>query len=256
MTEILASLSRLQDFQNVLDIALVSLVFYILLRFFHGTQAVQLLRGILLIALATAIVSQISDLSAFNWLLGQSMNVILVAIPVIFQPELRRALERVGRSAPLFGRRADNTGTQSVISEVVKAVEQLVQRRHGALIVFEGTTGLNDVAVHGVTLNAEITADLLTTIFFPNTALHDGAVVIRRDRVIAASCVLPLSENELSDKQMGTRHRAALGIAEQTDALTIVISEERGSVSVAQNGRILRVEIGVLRTILSNFYRV
>jgi diadenylate cyclase len=184
------------------------------------------------------------------------MNVILVAIPVIFQPELRRALERVGRSAPLFGRRADNTGTQSVISEVVKAVEQLVQRRHGALIVFEGTTGLNDVAVHGVTLNAEITAELLTTIFFPNTALHDGAVVIRRDRVIAASCVLPLSENELSDKQMGTRHRAALGIAEQTDALTIVISEERGSVSVAQNGRILRVEIGVLRTILSNFYRV
>ena len=256
MTQILASLSRLQDIQNLFDIALVALVFYFLLRFFHGTQAVQLLRGILLIALATAVVSQLSDLTAFNWLLNQSMSVMLVAIPVIFQPELRRALERVGRSAPLFGRRIDNTGTQSVINEIVKAVEQLVQKRHGALIVFEGATGLNDVAVRGVSLNAEITAELLTTIFFPNTALHDGAVIIRRERVIAASCVLPLSEHELSDKQMGTRHRAALGIAEQTDALTIVISEERGSVSVAQNARILRVETGVLRTVLSNFYRV
>ncbi len=255
MTDILASLGRLQDVQNLLDVVLVSLVFYILLRFFRGTQAVQLLRGILLIALAAAVVSQMTDLTAFNWLLSQSMNVILVAIPVIFQPELRRALERVGRSAPLLGRRADNTGTQRVISEVVKAVEQLAQRKHGALIVFEGATGLGEVTGRGVLINAEVTAELLTTIFFPNTALHDGAVVLRGERIIAASCVLPLTERELTDNQMGTRHRAALGVTEQSDALTIVVSEETAAISVARNGRILRIDSGILRTILSDFYR-
>lgn len=255
MTDILASLGRLQDVQNLLDVVLVSLVFYILLRFFRGTQAVQLLRGILLIALAAAVVSQMTELTAFNWLLNQSMNVILVAIPVIFQPELRRALERVGRSAPLLGRRTDNTGTQRVISEVVKAVEQMAQRKQGALIVFEGATGLGEVTDRGVLVNAEVTAELLTTIFFPNTALHDGAVVLRGERIIAASCVLPLTERELVDNQMGTRHRAALGMTEQSDALTIVVSEETGTISVARNGRILRIESGILRSILSDFYR-
>lgn len=255
MTEILASLSRLQDIQNVLDVALVSLIFFVLLRFFRGTQAVQLLRGVLLITLVTAIVSQATDLTAFNWLLSRSMNVILVAIPIIFQPELRRALERVGRSAPfLLGRRTDNTGIQQVISETVKAVEQLAQRKHGGLIVFEGETGLGEIISRGVSIQGEITAELMTTIFFPNTALHDGAVVVQGDRIVAASCVLPLSDGDL-DNQMGTRHRAALGVTEESDALAIVISEERGTVSVAQNGRILRVESGTLRTVLSRFYQ-
>ena len=174
---------------------------------------------------------------------------------VIFQPELRRALERVGRSAPLLGRRTDNTGTQRVISEVVKAVEQMAQRKQGALIVFEGATGLGEVTDRGVLVNAEVTAELLTTIFFPNTALHDGAVVLRGERIIAASCVLPLTERELVDNQMGTRHRAALGMTEQSDALTVVVSEETGTISVARNGRILRIESGILRSILSDFYR-
>ena len=208
-----------------------------------------------MIALAAAVVSQMTELTAFNWLLNQSMNVILVAIPVIFQPELRRALERVGRSAPLLGRRTDNTGTQRVISEVVKAVEQMAQRKQGALIVFEGATGLGEVTDRGVLVNAEVTAELLTTIFFPNTALHDGAVVLRGERIIAASCVLPLTERELVDNQMGTRHRAALGMTEQSDALTVVVSEETGTISVARNGRILRIESGILRSILSDFYR-
>lgn len=254
MTEILASLNRLQDIQNLLDVALVSLIFFVLLRFFRGTQAVQLLRGILLITLITAIISQATNLIAFNWLLNKSMSVILLAIPIIFQPELRRALERVGRSAPWLGRRTDNAGTQRVISEIAKAVEQLAQRKHGALLVFEGDTGLGEVTVRGVILNAEVTAELLATIFFPNTALHDGAVIIRGERIIAAGCVLPLSDGDL-DNQLGTRHRAALGITEQSDALVIVVSEERGTVSVAQNGRILRVESGTLRTVLSRFYR-
>jgi diadenylate cyclase len=122
------------------------------------------------------------------------------------------------------------------------------------LLVFEGDTGLGEVTIRGVSLNAEVTAELLATIFFPNTALHDGAVIIRGERIVAASCVLPLSDGDL-DNQLGTRHRAAIGITEQSDALAIVVSEERGTVSAAQNGRILRVESGTLRTVLSRFYR-
>ena len=137
----------------------------------------------------------------------------------------------------------------------MKAVEQMAQRKQGALIVFEGATGLGEVTDRGVLVNAEVTAELLTTIFFPNTALHDGAVVLRGERIIAASCVLPLTERELVDNQMGTRHRAALGMTEQSDALTVVVSEETGTISVARNGRILRIESGILRSILSDFYR-
>ncbi|MCL4863032.1 MAG: diadenylate cyclase CdaA [Caldilineaceae bacterium] len=254
-TDILASLNRITSVANLLDIALVSLVFYGLLRLFRGTQAVQLLRGVLVIALAAAVMSQAVQLTAFNWLLRNSTPFILVAIPVIFQPELRRALERVGRSTPFLTRRLENTTTQNVINQVIKAVEQLSQRRHGALIVFEKSTGLSDITDLGVQLNAEVSAEALTTIFFPNTALHDGAVVIRDDRILAAGCVLPLTQRILPDHQMGTRHRAAIGVTEQTDALTIVISEETGNVSVARNGRIARTELNLARSILSDFYR-
>jgi diadenylate cyclase len=254
-TDLIASLSRVTSFTNLLDVALVSLIFYGLLRLFRGTQAVQLLRGVLVLALAAAIMSQAVQLTAFNWMLSNSAPFILVAIPVIFQPELRRALERVGRSAPLLTRRAENTTTQNMINEIVQAIEQLSQRRHGGLIVFEGATGLSDITDLGVQLNAEVTAELLTTIFFPNTALHDGAVVIRGDRIIAASCVLPLTQRNLPDHQMGTRHRAAIGVTEQTDALSIVVSEETGNISVARNGRILRMESNLVRTILSEFYK-
>ena len=253
--DILASLGRVTNLTNLIDIALVSLVFFGLLRLFRGTQAVQLLRGILVIALAAAVMSQLVQLTAFNWLLRNSTPFILVAIPVIFQPELRRALERVGRSAPFLTRRAENTTTQNVISQVIRSVEQLSQRRHGALIVFEGSTGLSDITDLGVQLNAEVTAELLTTIFFPNTALHDGATVIRGDRILAASCVLPLTQRTLSDHQLGTRHRAAIGVTEQTDALSLVVSEETGNISVARNGRIIRMELNLVRTLLSDFYK-
>jgi diadenylate cyclase len=253
--DILASLGRVTNITNLIDIALVSLVFFGLLRLFRGTQAVQLLRGILVIALAAAVMSQAVQLTAFNWLLRNSTPFILVAIPVIFQPELRRALERVGRSAPFLTRRVENTTTQNVISQVIRSVEQLAQRRHGALIVFEGSTGLSDITDLGVQLNAEVTAELLTTIFFPNTALHDGATVIRGDRILAASCVLPLTQRTLSDHQLGTRHRAAIGVTEQTDALSLVVSEETGNISVARNGRIIRMELNLVRTLLSDFYK-
>ena len=254
-SNILASLNRLNQLTNLLDVALVSLIFYGLLRLLRGTRAVQLLRGIVVIVLAAAVVSQTIQLTAFTWLLRNSTNVLLVALPVIFQPELRRALERVGRSAPFLTRRGADTSIQLLVNQVVKGVEQLAQKRHGALLVFEGATGLGEITDSGIPLNAGVTAELLTTIFFPNTALHDGAVVVRHDQVIAASCVLPLTQRELGDNQMGTRHRAAIGITEESDALSVVVSEETGHVSVARNGRILRIDSDRLRPILSEFYK-
>lgn len=255
MTEILLSLGRLQDWRNILDVALVALIFYGVLQLFRGTQAVQLLRGMLVIVVATALVNQIVQLTAFRWLIGNTAAIVLFAIPVIFQPELRRALERVGRTAPLLVRRTDNTTTQQLISEVVKAVEQMSDRRTGALIVFEGATGLAEFIDRGVAVDGEVNAELLTTIFFPNTALHDGAVIITGNRIAAASCVLPLTQRELADSQLGTRHRAAIGVTEQADALSVVVSEETGAISVARNGRLLRIDAGRLRTLLSDFYR-
>ncbi len=220
MSEILLSLSRLQDWRNLVDIALVSVIFYVLLQLFRGTQAVQLLRGILVISLIAAIINQMVQLTAFKWLLANSAAVVLVAIPVIFQPELRRALERVGRSAPLLMRRSDDAVSQRVINEVIIAVEQMSERRTGALIVFEGTTGLGEFISRGVPLDAEVTSELLTTVFFPNTALHDGAVIIRGDRIVAAACVLPLAELIVSDTHLGTRHRAAVG-SDRTGGCTV-----------------------------------
>ncbi len=255
MSEILAYLSNLSDPRNLLDIALVSLIIYLLLRLFQGTQAVALVRGVLLIVLVTAILSQTFDLVAFNWMLSWAGPLLLVALPVIFQPELRRALERVGRTMPLFVRRQDNTVTQRLINEVAVAAEQLARRRTGALIVVEGATGLAEIIDRGVQLDAEVTTELLQTIFFPNTPLHDGAVVMRGDRIMAAGCVLPLAQKDLGDPQMGTRHRAAVGVTEQTDAVSVVVSEETGAISVARNGRIIRVDGGQLRKIMSEFYR-
>jgi diadenylate cyclase len=255
MSDILLSLNRLQEWRNLFDIALVSLMFFFLLQLFRGTQAVQLLRGILVITLIIAVINQTAQLSAFKWLLANSAAVVLVAIPVIFQPELRRALERVGRTAPLLMRRDDSAGAQRLINEVIIAVEQMSERRTGALIVFEGSTGLGEFVDRGVALDAEVSSELLTSIFYPGTALHDGAVIIGRGRVLAASCVLPLTQQKLSDSQIGTRHRAAIGVTEQADAVTVVVSEETGTISVARNGRILRIDSSRLRTLLSDFFK-
>ena len=254
MTDVFASLSRLSNWQSLLDVALVTLVFYGLFRLFRGTRAIQLVRGVLVFLIVFAILGQTIDLPAFNWLMRTASPMVLVAIPVIFQPELRRALERVGRSAPLLMRRGDTSQTQTLIAEIVKSVEWLAQRRYGALLVFEGVTGLAEIVDSGVTINAEVTAELLTTVFFPNTPLHDGAVILRKERVLAAACVLPLTDRELSDTQMGTRHRAAIGVTEQSDALVIVVSEETGRTSVARNGRIVRLDSNRLRTVLSDYY--
>ncbi|HHY57430.1 MAG TPA: TIGR00159 family protein [Chloroflexi bacterium] len=254
MTDVLASLSRLSNWQSILDLALVTLVFYGLFRLFSGTRAVQLVRGVLVFIIIFAILAQTIDLPAFNWLMRTAAPMVLVAIPVIFQPELRRALERVGRSAPLLTRRGDTSQAQSLIAEIVKSVEWLAQRRYGALLVFEGVTGLAEIIDNGIAINGELSSELLTTIFFPNAPLHDGAVVLRKDRILAAACVLPLTDRELTDSQMGTRHRAAIGVTEQSDALVIVVSEETGRISAARNGRIVRLDSNRLRALLNDYY--
>jgi diadenylate cyclase len=245
-------LLRQVTWATVVDILLVALIFYSILRLFRGTQAVSLLRGLLVVALVALLAA--SRLTAFNWLMRNSFPVILVAIPVIFQPELRRALERLGRTAPFLGRGGRETAAQRVMHEVILAVETLSRERTGALIVLEGETGLEEYLESGQRVDAQVSARLLTTIFFPGTPLHDGAVIVRGDRVVAAACVLPLTARALPDGTLGTRHRAAVGITEQCDALAVVVSEETGIISVARNGRIARrLDAQRLRRILQAF---
>jgi diadenylate cyclase len=253
MPDVLASLGRLADWRAVLDIVLVTLIIYGLFRLLRGTQAIQLMRGALVVILIFAVLSSVIDLPAFNWLLRAASPMILVAIPVVFQPELRRALERVGRSAPLLSRRGDTGKSQTAINDMARSAEFMSQRRIGALVVFEGVTGLGEIVASGVPIDGELSFELLTTIFFPNSPLHDGAVVVRRERIEAAGCILPLTDQPL-DSQLGTRHRAAIGVTEQSDALVVVVSEETGRISVARNGRIVRLDVNRLRAVLSDFY--
>jgi len=254
MADIFISLSQLRDPYNLLDIFLVSLLIYFVLRLFRGTLAIQLLRGMLVVGLIILILTQAIDLVAVSWLMRITAPIILFSIPVIFQPELRRALERVGRSAPLARRRTESAVTQHRVTEVVRAVEQMAERKHGALMVFEGSTGLASAIERGVSMNADLSTELLMTIFFPNTALHDGAVIVHGDKIVAAGCVMPLTQRDLGDSQLGMRHRAAIGITEESDAMSVVVSEETGSISVARNGRILKLDSNRLRKLLSDFY--
>ena len=256
MTDVLSILLRL-NWTSVVDILLVSIIFYVLLTLIQGTQAVQLLRGIVIIVVIIVVVTNVFQLTAFGWLIRNSLPALLVAIPVVFQPELRRLLERLGRSTGGFlSLRPQESVLHSVIGIIAQACSQLSSRRHGALIVLERETGLQDIIESGVRLNAEVTPELLVTLFFPNTALHDGAVIVRHDRIVAAGCVLPLSSANGADRQLGTRHRAALGVTEGTDAIAIVVSEETGIISIAHNGRIIRrLDEKRLAKILTAFYR-
>jgi diadenylate cyclase len=239
---------------SVVDVLLVALIFYGILRLFQGTQAVSLLRGILVVALVATIAA--SRLTAFNWLVRAMLPMILVAIPVIFQPELRRALERLGRTGVIIGRTGRENVVQQAIFETVIAVESLAREQTGALIVLEGETGLEEYIETGERVDAKVSARLLTTIFFPGTPLHDGAVIVRGDQIVAAGCLLPLTARALADSSLGTRHRAAAGITEQNDALAIVVSEETGIISVARNGRIVRrLDSQRLRRVIEGFYR-
>ena len=255
MSDILWVLSHL-NILSVIDILLVALIFYGILFLIRGTQAVQLVRGIMALLFIAILVSNFLRLTAFGWLIRNSIPALLVAIPVIFQPEIRRALERLGRAGGLMDWRLREAMTARVIEHVCQASKQLSERRHGALIVLERETGLQEYADTGIRIDGEVSSDLFLTIFYPNTALHDGAVIIREGRAVAAACILPLSEELRSDGHLGMRHRAALGITEQSDAISIVVSEETGIISVAHNGRMIRhLDEKRLRRILQALYK-
>lgn len=226
---------------SAVDILIVGLIFYGLLMLVRGTRADQILRGLIVLFIVLAVVTSIFHLTMVDWLLRNSPLVLLVALPIIFQPELRRALEQVGRSSaivnhPLAVFVSPQVGT-SAVDELMDACRRLAERRYGALIVLEGVTGLEEYVRSGVRVDADLSADLLVNIFFPNAPLHDGAVIVRGDRVLAAGCVLPLTEDN-SRTTLGTRHRAAMGITELTDAACIAVSEETGLIFIARSGHL------------------
>jgi len=228
---------------DALDILIVALIIYSILVLVRGTRADQILQGLAIVLLAGILISSIFHLTLLNWLLRYSIPAALIALPVIFQPELRRLLEYLGRSSKVMNlpRTSFSRGTERTIDEITQAAVRLKDRRQpGALICIERSTGLEDYAATGVRMDALVSAELLLTIFFPNSPLHDGAVIIRGDRVIAAAVLLPLSDAVSAYADMGTRHRAALGLTEQTDALAIIVSEETGTISLAEHGRLIR----------------
>lgn len=246
------------DWLSLLDIGLVALVFFAVLYLVRGTQAVPLLRGVIILLVVIAILGNTLTLPAFGWLFQRAIPALLIAIPVVFQPELRRALERVGRAGLWISQsnsKAD--GIDKVISVIALACQRMAERRHGALIVLERATGLENYADTGVHIDSEVSAELLQTVFFRNTQLHDGAVIIRHNRILAAACILPLTSSYMSDRRMGLRHRAAIGITEATDAIAIVVSEEHGQISIAHNGRMIRrLDAQRLETVLRAFYQL
>lgn len=240
MAELEFILSRI-NFSAIVDILLVALIFYWILTLLQGTQAVQLLRGILVLSvLAIIATGLLRSLTAFSWLIDKALPALLVAIPIIFQPELRRALQRVGRTSKLLLGARQNPGIEEAIKAVSRAVPRLSELKHGALIVLERETGLEDYIETGVRVGATVTPELLTTIFYPGTALHDGAVIIRGNKIVAAATVLPLGGSMTAGTELGTRHRAGLGITETTDAVAVIVSEETGRISVVENGRLIK----------------
>lgn len=226
---------------DVIDIAIVAYVFYKILMLIRETRAEQLIKG-LVVLLVIMKVSEWAKLYVVHFILLNTMTLGLIALIIVFQPELRRALEYIGRNKIFFAKMAEEQeeALNRTVHELVSAVVSLSREQIGALIVMERQTGLNEIVSTGVKVDAEISSGLLINIFIPNTPLHDGSVIIRKDRILAAGCFLPLSANQSISKELGTRHRAALGIAEQSDALVIIVSEETGTISVALNGKLSR----------------
>jgi diadenylate cyclase len=243
---------------NFVDLLLVTLIFFGILLLLRDTQAMVLLRGALLVVVLISIINSLNVLPAFSWLVSTALPALVVAIPVIFAPEIRRGLERVGR-AGFFRPSSRSSSMQKIITATVSAATRLSDRRHGALIVLQSNDSLEEYINTGVLMDSVVTPELLLQIFYPNTPLHDGAAIIAGDRLVAAACVMPLSASGVltltPDRQMGLRHRAALGISEVSDAVVIVVSEETGAISVVHSGRMIsRLDAERLENILKSFY--
>jgi diadenylate cyclase len=227
---------------SILDILLVAAVVFFLLYMLRDTKALVLLRGVLFLIVVISLLSSLSVLPAFSWLITSTLPTMLLAIPVIFAPEIRRVLERIGRTGSIFSQDHLSTEMEKIIQNVVRATRRIAERKYGGLIVFSRLDSLQAYIETGVILNSSVMPETLIQIFFPRTPLHDGAVIISNDTIAAAGCVLPLSSSgvleQSPERSMGLRHRAALGIAEESDAIAVVISEETGIVSLAYNGKI------------------
>lgn len=227
------------NFSIAIDILIIWYLVYRLIMLIRGTKAVQLAKGIVFIFIVR-IIAGLLQLRAVTYIVDQIVSWAVIGIIVIFQPEIRRGLERLGRT-PIFSGRGESANAKSVkmVQELDKAIQYMSKRRIGALITIQQDTGLDDYIETGIKLDADITGELLINIFIPNTPLHDGAVIINNDRIAVAAAYLPLSDSSMIPKRLGTRHRAAVGISEVTDAVTIVVSEETGGVTITKNGRFL-----------------
>lgn len=246
---------------SVLDILLVAAVIFFVLFLLRDTKALVLLRGVLFLIVVISLLSSLRVLPAFSWLVTNTLPILLLAIPVIFAPEIRRVLERIGRTGSIFAQEHLTSELERIIQNVVRATRRIAERKYGGLIVFSRLDSLQAYIETGVGLRASVTPETLIQIFYPKTPLHDGAVIISDDLIAAAGCVLPLSSSgvleESPERSMGLRHRAALGIAEESDAIAVVISEETGIVSLAHDGQIDKfVPLDELQGRLSAYFEI
>lgn len=223
-------------FSGIIEILVLACGFYFLLLFFRETRSIKVFLGLLLLLMALIAITSILHIYALNWLLRQLSVYLAVALLIIFQPEIRRALAEIGRT-PFLGPQVDSRG---YVDSIIEAVMLLAERRIGALIAIERTESTKAIQETGVQLDAKVNADLLATIFFPHTPLHDGGVMIVGNRIVAAGCLFPLCQQPELSRGLGTRHRAAMGLTEETDAIAIVVSEETGTISISTRGRLSR----------------
>ncbi|MDZ7859401.1 MAG: diadenylate cyclase CdaA [Candidatus Krumholzibacteriota bacterium] len=237
-------------FIDIIDIAIVAFIFYRLYLSMKGTKAIQMFGGLFMLILVSFI-ARWFNLNALNWMLGSLKTVWLIAFVILFQPELRKALTKLGQNPIL--RPFLKVEESTTINEIVKACFQISERGYGALISIERNIGLKNFIETGTPLDAKVTEDLLVTLFTSNTPLHDGAVIIEGSTIIAAGCILPLSQNPRLPQSIGTRHRAAIGLSEETDSINIIVSEENGMVSIAVDGKLKRkLDVNTLRNSLVN----
>lgn len=249
---------------SILDILLVALIIFALIKVFRMNRSGTLLRGFLILIIIVGILTFLTDMPAFSWIISKTIPAVLIMIPILFTQELRRMFDKLGRIrsfSELFSSDMQNSAAMlGMVDALVKGTEKLANRSHGALIVLENKDSMDEYLDTGVKLDAKITPELLLQIFYPNTPLHDGAVIIRNGRIHAASCVMPLStQNSLEpspERHMGLRHRAALGVCEATDCIALVVSEETGTISYGINGKLTRnVSPEMLKQMLNDFYK-
>lgn len=255
MKDIIANITADITIFDIIDVLVVAFIIYKLLGFIRDSRAQQLVKGILVL-IAVFLLSDLLHLNALHWIMKSTMTVGILALVILFQPELRRGLERMGRGAFLTERfMGDKNKAKDVVDAFVDAVGNLSANGTGALIVIEKEVSLGDVAETGTELNADVSAELLENIFYKGSPLHDGAAIVRGDKIFAAGCVLPLTARKDLGRELGTRHRAAIGIAENSDAVAIVVSEENGIISVARDGKLNRfLDVKALEKLLLTLY--